>query len=299
MAEFFGSIGAFFVSIWNVLVSLISGFHPLFDLLDIAVVAYLIYKAIELFRDTRAKQLVKGIIVVLLVWGLAQWWGMNSVNWLIQKVADSALVAVVIIFHPEIRRALEGMGRSNIGRGFFNISTPEEDRQNILAGIDAVCKASASLQEEKVGALIVFERETGLGEIINTGTVLAADASPSLIGNIFFPKSPLHDGAMVIRAGRVQAAGCILPLTARHDTDKSLGTRHRAAIGMSENSDAVVVVVSEETGVISIARDGRLTRNYTPITLREELNNLLLDPEGENKKGLLSRIKKSKGGTKK
>ena len=298
MAAFFGSIGKFFVSMWNVLISLISGFG-LFDLLDIAIVAFLIYKAIELFRETRAKQLIKGIIVVLLVWGFAEWLGMNSVNWLIRQVADSALVAVVIIFHPEIRRALEGMGRSNIGRGFFNISTPEEERQNILAGIDAVCRVASSLQEEKVGALIVFERQTGLGEIINTGTVLSADASPSLIGNIFFPTSPLHDGAMIIRSGRIHAAGCILPLTSRHDTDKSLGTRHRAAMGMSENSDAVVVVVSEETGVISIANGGHLTRNYTPITLREELNMLLLKDEEENRKGLLSRIKNKKGGAKK
>ena len=298
MAAFFGSIGKFFVSMWNVLISLISGFG-LFDLLDIAIVAFLIYKAIELFKETRAKQLIKGIIVVLLVWGFAEWLGMNSVNWLIRQIADSALVAVVIIFHPEIRRALEGMGRSNIGRGFFNISTPEEERQNILAGIDAVCRVASSLQEEKVGALIVFERQTGLGEIINTGTVLSADASPSLIGNIFFPKSPLHDGAMIIRSGRIQAAGCILPLTSRHDTDKSLGTRHRAAMGMSENSDAVVVVVSEETGVISIANGGHLTRNYTPITLREELNMLLLKDEEENRKGLLSRIKNKKGGAKK
>ncbi len=298
MAAFFGSIGNFFVSVWNVLISLISGFG-VFDVLDIAIVAFLIYKAIELFRETRAKQLIKGIFLVLVVWALAQWLEMNSVNWLIQQVADSALVAVVIIFHPEIRRALEGMGRSNIGRGFFNISTPEEERQHILAGIDAVCRVAPSLQEEKVGALIVFERETGLGEIINTGTLLAAEASPSLIGNIFFPKSPLHDGAMIIRSGRIQAAGCILPLTSRHDTDKSLGTRHRAAIGMSENSDAVVVVVSEETGTISIAIGGNLTRNYTPITLREELNKLLLKNEDDNKKGLLSRIKKSKGGERK
>lgn len=298
MADFFGSIGTFFVSIWNVLVSLISGFG-VFDLLDIAIVAFLIYKAIELFRDTRAKQLVKGIVVVLVLWVFAQLWEMNSINWLIQKVADSAIIAVVIIFSPEIRRALEGVGRSNIGRGIFSVSTPEEERQNILAGIDAVCRVSASLQEQKVGALIVFERQTGLGEIINTGTVLSADASPSLIGNIFFPNSPLHDGAMVIRSGRIEAAGCILPLTSRHDTDKSLGTRHRAAIGMSENSDAIVVVVSEETGLISIADGGRLTRNYTPITLREKLNSLLLEPEEDNKKGLLSRIKRNKGGDKK
>lgn len=298
MAQILSSIGGFFVSAWNVVVSLLAGFS-VFDILDIAIVAYLIYKCIELFRETRAKQLIKGIILVLVVWGLAQWWGMNSVNWLIQQVADSVLVAVVIIFHPEIRRALEGMGRSNIGRGIFNISTPEEERQNILAGIDAVCRASSSLQENKTGALIVFERETGLGEIINTGTVLSAEASPSLIGNIFFPNTPLHDGAVIIRGGRIHAAGCILPLYSGHQTDKSLGTRHRAAMGMSENSDAVVVVVSEETGVISIAKDGKLTRNYTPITLREELNLLLLKPEEENKKGLLSRIRKSRGGAKK
>lgn len=298
MEAVLNAIGAFFAALWNTIVSLGSGFG-VFDLLDIAIVAYLLYKAIELFRETRAKQLVKGILLVLLVWGLAQWWGMNSVNWLIQKVADSALIAVAIIFQPEIRRALEGMGRSKLGKLGLISATPEEEREAILAGIDSVCRAATGLQEERVGALIVFERETGLGEITNTGTRIGADPSPSLIGNIFFPKSPLHDGAVVIREGKIQAAGCILPLTARHDTDKSLGTRHRAAIGMSENSDAVVVVISEETGTISIAQNGKLTRNYTPITLREELNSLLLKAEEDNKKGLFSRIKITKGGAKK
>lgn len=298
MEAIVSSIGAFFAMLWDTVVSLVSGFG-IFDVLDIVIVAYLLYKAIELFRETRAKQLIKGILVVLIVWGLARWWGMNSVNWLIEKVADAALIAVAIIFQPEIRRALEGMGRSKLGNLGLLTATPEEERESVLAGIDSVCRSASSLQEQKVGALIVFERETALGEIINNGTHIGAAPSPSLIGNIFFPKSPLHDGAVVIRGGKIQAAGCILPLTSRNDTDKSLGTRHRAALGMSENSDAVVVVISEETGIISIAENGKLTRNYTSITLREALNSLLLPEKEETKKNLFSRIKITKGDGKK
>ena len=295
MAALLAGIADFFTTALSVARSLISGIS-VFDLLDIAVIALLIYKLIDMCRETRSKQLVKGILLVLAVWALAHWLGMNTVDWLIRKIAESALLALAIIFQPELRRALEHMGRSNFGSLGFAV-TVEEERESILSGIDAVCRACANMQEEKVGALIVFERKTGLGEIINTGTVLSAEASQSLLCNIFFPKSPLHDGAVIIRAGKVHAAGCILPLTSRNDTDRSLGTRHRAAIGMSENSDAVVAVVSEETGTISLAIDGELTRNYTPITLREALGKELLPVQEENKKGILSFFKRSKGGS--
>jgi diadenylate cyclase len=274
MSEFFTSIYEFFYTSINLLGAAFASFR-ISDIIDIGIIAFLLYKLIVLFRDTRSKQIIKGVSVLLIVWIIARLLNLVMLSWMFTKAVDYLIIAAIIVFHPEIRRALEGMGRSNIGRGIFNISTPEEDRQNILAGIDAVCRASSSLQENKTGALIVFERETGLGEIINTGTVLSAEASPSLIGNIFFPNTPLHDGAVVVRGGRIYAAGCYLPLSEKTDIFKGLGTRHRAAIGLSEQSDAVVIVVSEETGTISIAYQGELFREFTSVSLRRKLTELL------------------------
>ncbi len=289
MAAFFQQLGEAFYTFFNVIWAALSGIRPQ-DVLDIAVVAYVIYKAIELFRETRAKQLIKGIIILSFVWVIALWWDLVSIKWLMVKVFDYAIIAVAIIFQPELRRALERMGRSKLG--MFGRST-DSDREEVLQCIDAVSKAAQSMQEQRIGALIVFERTTPLGEIINTGTVIDAQVTSPLIGNVFFPKSPLHDGAMVIRDNRVYAAGCILPLTARADLNQQLGTRHRAAVGMSENSDAVVLVVSEETGNISIAENGTLTRDYNGITLREALKELLLSKEENEKKGRLAAIKES------
>lgn len=289
MAAFFQKFGEAFYTFLNVIWSALSGIRPQ-DILDIAVVAYVIYKAIELFRETRAKQLIKGIIILSFVWLIAVWWDLVSIKWLMVKVLDYGIIAVAIIFQPELRRALERMGRSKLGTFSRNNDT---DRESVLQCIGAVCKAAQSMQEQRIGALMVFERTTPLGEIINTGTVVDAEASTPLIGNIFYPKSPLHDGAMVIRQNRVYAAGCILPLTARVDLNKQLGTRHRAAVGISENSDAVVVVVSEETGNISIAENGTLTRDYNAITLREALKTLLLPKEENEKKGPLAALKES------
>ena len=168
-----------------------------------------------------------------------------------------------------------------------------ENEDIISDCIDEVTHAAGMMQENKIGALIVFERSTQLGEIVNTGTIIDAEASVSMINNVFFPKSPLHDGAMVIRNGRLYAAGCILPLTQREDISLQLGTRHRAAIGMTENSDAIVLVVSEETGTISIVNNGKITRNYTPVAATAELKNLLLtNEEKDNKPTVTSVIKK-------
>lgn len=289
MASFFQGLGEAFYTFFNMVISALSGIRWE-DILDIAVVSYVIYKAIELFRETRAKQLIKGIVVLFLVWVLALWLDLVSIKWLLIKVFDYAIVALAIIFQPELRRALERMGRSQFGMFGRN---PEGDREDMLRSIDAVCKAAQNMQEQKIGALIVFERTTPLGEIINTGTLMDAEASMPLIDNVFFPKSPLHDGAMVIRDGRVYAAGCILPLTAQADLSHQLGTRHRAAVGMSENSDAIVLAISEETGIISIAENGKLTRNYNPITLREALNSMLLDSEQKEKTGYFSTLKET------
>lgn len=194
----------------------------------------------------------------------------------------------MIVFQPEIRRALEQLGRGSVGkrRWLFGVSTDEEILlQQIRRGVNAVVDAAAVLQKQKTGALIVFERSTKLGDIIDTGTVVQAIPSSPIICNIFFNKAPLHDGAMIVRDGMVHAAGCILPLTKSDKVSIELGTRHRAAIGMSENSDAVIVVVSEETGQISIAVNGILTRNYTRETLKSELEGLILpNDSGLNEK---------------
>jgi diadenylate cyclase len=208
------------------------------------------------------------LLILFVVYVIANWWELKTVKWLLSKIMDAAIVAAAVIFQPELRRILERVGRTNFSRGQF---FEKDEGQSITECIDSVSKAAAIMQEKKIGALIVFERTTQLGEIINTGTIIDAEASVSMINNVFFPKSPLHDGAMIIRGGRLYAAGCILPLTQREDLSLQLGTRHRAAIGMSESSDAIVIVVSEETGIISVAIDCSLTRGLTPKSLRSLL----------------------------
>ena len=210
-------------------------------------------------------------------------------EWALSKVVDSLIIAAAVIFQPELRRILEKVGRTNFTRG--QLLDGEESEINKC--IDHVCRAAGTMQEQKIGALIVFERKTQLGEIINTGTVIDAKSSVSVINNVFFPKSPLHDGAVIMRDGRVYAAGCILPLTQRDDISLQLGTRHRAAIGMTENSDAVVLVVSEETGIISIVSNGQIKRGYNSMSAGEELRKLLLiDEQNEIERSVLQKVKK-------
>ena len=272
---------------WNQLVYAVSNFR-IFDLLDIIVIAFLLYKAIGFFRETRAGQLVKGIIVLIIVYAFANWFELAVLKWLLSSVVDSVIIAIAIIFQPELRRLLERVGQTKLGRG----ALIEKDIDQVSEAIDTVCKAARMMQDNKVGALIVFERSTQLGEIINTGTIVDAAASTSMINNIFFPKSPLHDGAMIIRDGRIYAAGCILPLTQNNNAFSSnLGTRHRAAIGMTENSDAIVLVVSEETGNISIVFDGQITRNYNSVTACAELRRQLLDDEVQKDNKIVTAIK--------
>ncbi len=284
-------------SIWNQMFYAVSNFR-LFDILDILAITFIIYKAIGFLRDSRAGQLVKGLIILVVMYLIAGWWELATLEWILSRVMDSAIIAAAVIFQPELRRILEKVGHTNFNRGIIG----ESDSTVIEACIGAVSKAAGNMQEKKIGALVVFERTTQLGEIINTGTIIDAEASVSMVGNVFFPKSPLHDGAMIIRQGRLYAAGCILPLTQREDISLQLGTRHRAAIGMTENSDAVVLVVSEETGTISIVVNGQMTRNYSVVSAEAELRRLLLSSENEQKqsavKNVISRImpiKKSKG----
>lgn len=245
-------------TVWNQFVYTLSNLR-IFDIIDILVIAFIIYKAVEFLRETRAGQLVKGIVLLLALYAFAIVFKLAVLRWLLSAVFGSAIVAVAIIFQPELRRLLERVGQTRIS----NIQTVGNKNEDIINSIDMICKSAGQFQKNKTGALIVFERKTQLGEIINTGTLIDAKVSESLIGNIFYPKSPLHDGAVIIRDGRIYAASCILPLTQSTAFSSQLGTRHRAAIGMTENSDAIVLIVSEETGVISIAFNGQITRNYT------------------------------------
>ena len=232
-------------------------------------------------------------MILLIVYLTARYLDLIMLNELLNYFFQFTVVAFLVIFQPEIRRALEHVGRSGKNLPFVGKDREEENSQTRRA-IQAVADACMNLQRLRMGALIVFERETKLGEIIGTGTIVEARPSAPVIGNIFFNKAPLHDGAMVIRDGTVYAAGCILPLTSNDSISVDLGTRHRAALGMSENSDAVVVVVSEETGQISIALNGVLTRNYTRETLANELESLLIEDKntGDKKTVRIPRWKK-------
>ncbi len=274
--------------IFNQLIYAVSNFG-FADLIDIAVIAYVIYQAIVFLRESRAGQLVKGLAILLIVFILAEWWNLVTIKWVLSKAIDFIIIAAAVIFQPELRRILERVGRTR-----FTASQLFDESEGAQAeGIDKICKAAGFMQEKKIGALIVFERETQLGEIISTGTIVDAVASVSVVNNIFFPKSPLHDGAVVVRNGRVYAAGCILPLSQTDALHSSMGTRHRAAVGMSENSDAVVLVVSEETGTISIAVAGKITRNYNSVTAAAELRRLLINNENQEKKSTVVTVLKN------
>lgn len=271
MSTLFNAIYA----LWNQIVFAVSNMRIPFDIIDILIIAFIVYKAIGFLRETRAGQLVKGIVILLVMYLIANWWDLASLKWLLSKVVDAAIIAIAVIFQPELRRILEKVGRTKFARGQWL----EDDNEHLADCIDIVSKAAGMMQESKTGALIVFERSTQLGEIINTGTVIDAAPSVAMINNIFFPKSPLHDGALIIHQGRLYAAGCILPLTQEENLSSQLGTRHRAAIGMTENSDAVVLVVSEETGNISVAANGKIQRNFNAASAGAELRRQLLHTE--------------------
>ncbi len=271
-------------SFWNQIVYAVSNMRIPNDIIDILAIAFIIFKAIEFLRESRAGQLIKGIVILIAVYVLSDWLHLATLQWTLDRIMSSAIIAAAVIFQPELRRILERVGRTDFTSG--QLLNGEEDA--ISSCIDHVTKAAGNMQAQKIGALIVFERKTQLGEIINTGTLLDAKSSVSFINNVFFPKSPLHDGAMIIRDGRICAAGCILPLTQRDDISGQLGTRHRAAIGMTENSDAVVLVVSEETGIISIVSNGQIERNFNAITASQKLKKLLLTNDEKKKESLFT-----------
>lgn len=284
-------------TIWEQFLGLLWTFQVT-DFIDILLVSYLIYKGIQLVRETRAAQLVKGIVILAVLYGVVKWLNLRMMDLFMRNLFQVGVFALFVVFQPELRRILEQLGRSKISNfNLLNIGgkTQEEETVQVESCIRSVVEACLTLRNMKMGALIVFERETKLGEITNTGTIVNAQPTPELIGNIFFNKAPLHDGAMVVKDGKIQAAGCILPLTQNERISSELGTRHRAAIGMSEVSDAVIVIVSEETGNISVARNGRLTRNYTRDTLTATLRQALItEEEADREKTVFSSLKPSR-----
>lgn len=255
------------------------------DVVDIIIVAFLLYYTFKFMRDRRAGKLALGIVLLLLMLFISDMFKMRATYFILESIISVGLVALLIVFQPELRSMLEKMGGESVKsfRGRLDKSSAEKYRQVI----SEICVAAEDLSRTKTGALIVIERSTKLGDVIKTGTVLDAQVSSFLLGNIFFNKAPLHDGAVVVRNQRVYAAGCFLPLSANPDIIKDLGTRHRAGIGMSENSDAVVIIVSEETGVISVATDGELRRDLTAKTLEEYITPMLVI---EQKEGVKERL---------
>jgi diadenylate cyclase len=247
------------------------------DIADILIVSYIIYQLLTLMRGTRAIQLVQGITILIFIWFISGLLHLTTLRWLIENLFSVGLIAVIVIFQPELRRALEQLGRG----GFIRKSRQVED-QLVAKVVEELTKAVSHLSQARIGALIVIERQTGLFDYMQTGTLLEAKLSAELLKNLFFPNAPLHDGAVMIRNDHLMAAGCYLPLSENPSISKELGTRHRAGIGMSEISDAVIVIVSEETGQISLAIRGKLDRGLSKQELAARLHQELKPSEKKN-----------------
>ena len=260
-------------------------------LIEISVVSYVVFKVIQLVRETRAIQLVKGLLFILVFSKLSQMMGLKTIAFLLQGALQIFGFGLIVLFQPELRRALEKLGSS--GFKDFMIRKDSEERLRIIATIESIVQACAAFSKDYIGALIIIERETKIGDIINTGTQINALVSSDLLGNIFTPKTPLHDGAVIISNNTIKAAACYLPLTQNAGLSRELGTRHRAALGITEVSDAIAVVVSEESGKISYAHNGGLTRSLTPDMLRKALSKFLLESENDRKLFTFRKVKKN------
>lgn len=275
-----GTIGGIYSYIMNFL-----GLNGPLDivrmLIELSVVSYVVYKGIQLVRETRAIQLVKGLLFILIFSKLSQMLGLKTIAFILQGALQIFGFGLIVIFQPELRRALEKLGSS--GFQDFMVRKNDEERVKTIAAIESIVQACTKFSQDYVGALIIVERGTKIGDIVNTGTQMDAVLSTELLGNIFTPKTPLHDGAVIIRSNIIKAAACYLPLTQNAGLSRELGTRHRAALGITEVSDAIAVVVSEESGKISYAHNGGLTRNLTPDILRKALTKFLLESETERK----------------
>ncbi len=269
ISDFFGKIGSLSFGIT--------------DLLDIALISFVVYSAIKLVRETRAFQLIKGLLLLAVAYLVVTQLDMQTSSYIFRFLFQNIFIILVILFQQEIRQVIEKVGTSKFTSLSLILKGNSADKEKTVnEAINEISKAVQRMSDSKTGSLIVMERQTLLGDVINSGKPVDAYITHELMGNIFFPKSPLHDGAAIVRNGRLVAAGCVLPLTKNTDVSSDLGTRHRAALGLSEQSDAAVVVVSEETGIISLAYKGALERNLTDSELREKLINLLVDSPTDN-----------------
>ncbi len=243
------------------------------DAIDILIVAVVIYQLLKLLKQTRAEQLLKGVLLLVLATALTGLFNLHTINWILKGAVSLGAVAIIVVFQPELRRALEYLGRSKIMKSPLSQVDKEKGKKITYH----IAKAIETFSRDRVGALIVFERETNLSDIMESGTIVDAELSEQMLGNIFYEGAPLHDGAVIIRDGRVYAAGCVLPLTSSKTISKDLGTRHRAGIGITEHSDALVLIVSEETGIISMASEGQLSRFLDIKTVEKTLLNMYMN----------------------
>lgn len=280
MADFWTQLQNF---LWNIL------HRPTWvDFIDIAIIAFLIYQLILLTRQTRAVQVLKGLAIMIVVSYFSELIGLTTLNWLLRSILNNGAIALLILFQPEFKRALEQIGRGTRLDRF----TKQDESEHIVSEIT---QCLLRLSKRRVGALIVFEQKTGLQDVMETGTAIDSLISAPLLENIFEPNTPLHDGAVIMRGGRIVAAACYLPLSENYSISRELGTRHRAAIGISETTDATVLVVSEETGVISVAREGKLTRYFDAKALKKLLMDLFQPAEDSSKKTLLGMFRAAPG----
>ena len=258
------------------------------DILDVIIIAFLVYKLLDLVRSTRAENILKGVVIFLLALWLSEIFHLNGIAYILGNMVQVGILALIILFQPEIRQILEKLGSRNIR--LLQAFTPVQQQTELEKAIDQTVIACSEMSKTKTGVLIVFERHILLDDMVRSGTTLDAAVSSELLKNIFFVKAPMHDGAVIIRHGRILGAGCMLPLSKNVNLSRDLGMRHRAGIGMSENSDAVVVIVSEETGSISVAVGGMLKRHLMPETLSKLLRNELMpqpeEPEDKPRRSL-------------
>jgi len=261
------------------------------DILDIVIVAFIFYKILEFIKETRAQQLIKGLLVLMVAFFLSDIFNLYALNWLLRGTMTVGAIALVVVFQPELRRGLEYVGRSKIVKAPFG----QLDKDKAKAITDEFVRAVSACSNTRTGLLIVLERETSLTEIAESGTQINADISAQLLMNIFYEGAPLHDGAVIIRGDQIFAASCVLPLTSNKDLNKSLGTRHRAGIGITEHSDAIALIVSEETGIISMAVDGKLTRFLDAKKVEKTLLNLYLSEDEDEKIMIFGRLFDRKG----
>ncbi len=252
----------------------------IWDVIDVLIMSLIIYQVLTWAKKSRMSQLLKGVFVLCAVYVLAAQFQLRTVVFVLNNLLQFGFIAAVVVFQPEIRRILEQMGRANImSLNIFQKKAPEEQEiEELKKTIASICDSAKSMSESRTGALIVMEKFSNLGDIKRSGTVVNADITPELIGTIFYEGCPLHDGAMIIDNNRIAAAGCVLPLSDNFDISKDMGTRHRAALGLSESCDAVTVVVSEETGIISVAKNGVLARNLNRQSLYNLLSKEFIEP---------------------